>query len=334
MKAFEIVSPDGIDALTLADRPSPKPGPGDVLVRMRANSINFRDLATILDPVPRGLPFPRIPNSDGAGEVVAIGPGVTEWKPGDRVAGTFFRNWDSGGISAAVMASALGGATDGVLAEEVILPERGLVEIPDYMSYEEASTLPCAALTAWRALVEEGKLRAGETVLLLGTGGVSVFALQIAKMHGATVIQTSGSDEKLARIRSMGADHCINYRTTPDWQDAVLEITGGMGVDHVVEVGGGGTLARSAGSVRVGGHIALIGILTSDKIDPTLLMRKSVRMTGIYVGSRQMFRSMLRAFEAHELRPVIDRTFPFADAKDAYHHMEAAGHFGKITISL
>lgn len=334
MKAFEIVGPDGIDALHLADRPSPQPGPGEVLVRMRANSINYRDLATILDPAPRGIPYPRVPNSDGAGDVLAVGPGVTTWKAGDRVAGTFFRDWDSGGISAAVMASALGGATDGVLAEEVVLPERGLVAIPDYMSYEEAATLPCAALTAWRALVEEGKLRAGETVLLLGTGGVSIFALQIAKMHGATVIHTSGSDEKLARVRAMGADHCINYRETPEWQNAVLDLTGGVGVDHVVEVGGGGTLARSAGAVRVGGHIALIGILTMDKVDPTLLMRKSVRMTGIYVGSRQMFRSMLRAFEAHEIRPVIDRTFALADARAAYHHMQAAGHFGKITISM
>lgn len=334
MKAFEIVSPDGIDALKLADRPTPEPGPGEVLVRIRANSINFRDLSTILDPEPRGIPYPRIPNSDGAGEVLAIGPGVTEWKAGDRVASTFFRDWDSGGISAAVMASALGGATDGVLAEEVILPERGLVAIPDYISYEEAATLPCAALTAWRSLVEEGKLRAGETVLLLGTGGVSIFALQIAKMHGATVIQTSSSDEKLARVKSMGADHCINYRDTPEWQDAVMEITGGIGADHVVEVGGGGTLARSAGAVRVGGHIALIGILTMDRIDPTLLMRKSVHMTGIYVGSRQMFRSMLRAFEAHQIRPVIDQNFPLTEAREAFHHMKAAGHFGKITISL
>ena len=334
MKAFEIVNANGIDALNLADRPSPKPGPGEVLVRMRANSINFRDLATILDPEPRGIPYPRIPNSDGAGEVVATGPGVSAWKAGDRVAGTFFRDWDSGGITAAVMASALGGATDGVLAEEVILPERGLVAIPDYMSFEEAATLPCAALTAWRALVEEGKLRAGETVLLLGTGGVSIFALQIAKMHGATVIHTSSSDEKLARVRSMGADHTINYRETPEWQDAVLDLTNGVGVDHVVEVGGGGTLARSAGAVRVGGHIALIGILSMDRVDPTLLMRKSVRMTGIYVGSRQMFQSMLRAFEAHEVRPVIDRTFPFTESRDAFHHMQKAGHFGKITISL
>ncbi len=333
MKAYEIVGADGIDALALSDRPTAQPGPGEVLVRMRANSINFRDLSMILDPVPRGIPFPRIPNSDGAGEVVAVGTGVTEWKTGDRVAGTFFRNWDSGGITAAIMASALGGATEGVLAEEVILPERGLVAIPDYMSYE-AATLPCAALTAWRSLVEEGKLRAGETVLLLGTGGVSIFALQIAKMHGATVIQTSGSDEKISRIKSMGADHTINYRSNPDWQDAVLDLTDGVGVDHVVEVGGGGTLARSAASVRVGGHIALIGILTTDRIDPTVLMRKSVRMTGIYVGSRQMFKSMLTAFEAHETRPVIDRTFPFENAKDAYHLMEKTGHFGKITISL
>ena len=334
MKAFEIVGPGGVDTLTLTDREDPSPGPGEVLVRMHANSINFRDLSIVSDPVPRGIAFPRIPNSDGSGEVLAVGDGVTRWRPGDRVIGTFFRNWRDGGITEAVMASAHGGAVDGVLAEKVVFPEDALVAVPDHMSFEEAATLPCAALTAWRALIEEGGLKAGETVLLLGTGGVSVFALQIAKMHGAVVTVTSSSDAKLARMKEMGADHLVNYKTEPEWQEAVKQANDGRGVDHVVEVGGAGTLERSIESVRVGGHIALIGILTSSRIEPTPLMRKSVRLNGIYVGSQRMFEDMNRAFTAAKLRPVIDKSFAFEDARAAYRHMEAAGHFGKIIVSL
>lgn len=334
MKAWEIVSAGGIDALALNERETPKPGPGEVLVRMRASAINYRDLSTVENPAPRNIPYPRIPNSDGAGEVIAAGPGVTGWKPGDRVAGCFFQNWPAGGISAGAMATALGGPIDGVLAEEVVLRAGGLVAIPDHLSFEEAACLPCAAVTAWNCLIAGGGLKAGETVLLLGTGGVSIFALQIALAQGARVIMTSSSDEKLARVREMGAHETINYRDTPDWEARVLDLTGGRGVDHVVEVGGAGTLEKSIAAVRVGGRIAYIGILTGGAIDPTAIMRKSVRLQGVYVGSRAMFEDMNRALALHALHPVIDRVFPFAEARDAFHHMKAAGHFGKIVVSI
>jgi NADPH:quinone reductase-like Zn-dependent oxidoreductase len=334
MKAYEIVGADGIDALRLADRPGPEPGHGEVLVRIRASAINYRDLATILDPAGRGLPYPRIPNSDGAGEVLAVGPGVTRFAPGDRVAGTFFQRWEAGPITADAMASALGGALDGVLAEEVVLGERGLVAVPAHLSFEEAATLPCAALTAWHALVEKGRLRAGETVLLLGTGGVSVFALQFAALHGARPIVISSSDAKLERAQSLGAWRTVNYRATPDWDRAVLDLTDGVGVDHVVEVGGAGTLERSIAACRIAGHIVLIGVLTGGASNPTGIMRKSLTVHGIYVGSRAMFERMNRAIAAAGLRPVIDRAFAFDDARAAYHHMQAAAHFGKIVVTF
>lgn len=334
MRAYEIVSADGIDALHLADRPARDPGPGEVLVRIRASSINYRDLLTILDPVARALPYPRVPNSDGAGEVLAVGPGVTRLKPGDRVAGTFFQRWDDGPITADAMASALGGALDGVLAEEVVLAERGLVHVPAHLSFEEAATLPCAALTAWHALVEKGGLKAGETVLLLGTGGVSIFALQLAVLHGAQAIVLSSSDLKLEQARGLGAWQTLNYRATPEWAETVLDLTDGAGVDHVVEVGGAGTLERSIAACRVGGHIALIGVLTGGQINPTLIMRKSLTVHGIYVGSRAMFEAMNRAIAAATLRPIIDTRFTFDDARAAYHHMQGASHFGKIVVTL
>lgn len=334
MRAYEIVGPGGIDALRLAERASPQPGHGEVLVRMRASSLNYRDLMTVQDPESRGIPYPRIPNSDGAGEVLAVGPGVTRFAPGDRVASTFFQRWDDGPITADAMASALGGALDGVLAEEVVLAERGLVHVPAHLSFEEAATLPCAALTAWHALVEKGRLRAGETVLLLGTGGVSTFALQFAALHGARPIVISSSDAKLERARALGAWQTLNYRATPDWDRAVLDITDGEGVDHVVEVGGAGTLERSIAACRVAGHIALIGVLTGGQINPTPIMRKSITVHGIYVGSRAMFEAMNRAIAAAGLRPIIDRTFAFEDARAAYHHMRTAAHFGKIVVVL
>ncbi|MCA8928361.1 MAG: NAD(P)-dependent alcohol dehydrogenase [Alphaproteobacteria bacterium] len=333
MRAYEIVSDGGIDALALADRPTPAPGHGEVLVKMHASSLNYRDLLTVLDPRGRNLPYPRIPNSDGAGEVLAVGEGVRRFKPGDRVAGCFFQRWEDGDITADGMASALGGTMDGVLAEEVVLSERGLVRIPAHLSYAEAATLPCAALTAWNALVEKGRLMAGETVLLIGTGGVSIFGLQIAAMHGARSVIISSSDEKLERARAMGAWGTVNYRATPDWQHAVLDLTDGRGVDHVLEVGGAGTLPRSIASTRVAGHIALIGVLTGGEINPALIFRNSLRVSGIYVGSRAMFERMNRAFEAAELRPVLDRTFAFEDARAAFHHLQAAGHFGKVVIA-
>ena len=334
MKVWQIVGEGGIDALELAERPSPEPGPGQVRVRVRANSINYRDLGTVRAPGQRGVALPRIPNSDGAGEVTALGPGVAGIGAGDRVAGCFFQNWAAGDISAAAMASAQGGPIDGMLAEEVVLNADGVVPVPDNLDYAEASTLPCAALTAWNALVDKGGLKAGDTVLVLGTGGVSVFALQFCVLMGARAIVTSKSDDKLNRALAMGAWRTINYAETPGWASAARDLTAGIGVDHVVEVGGGGTLGQSIEAVRMGGHIAMIGVLTQGAVDPTPLLRKSIRLNGIYVGSQSMFLDMNAAIDAGGLKPAIDRRFAFADARDAYRCMEAAGHFGKIVIDF
>lgn len=332
MKAWQIVG-DGIDALKLADLDVAAPGPGELRMRVEASAINYRDLMTIKHAAARGIPLPRIPNSDGAGTVTAVGPGVTGIAVGDRAVSCFFQDWSDGACSPEAMASALGGALDGVLVEEVVLRAAGVVPVPAHLSATEAATLPCAALTAWHALVEVGRLKAGDSVLLLGTGGVSIFALQFATAMGARVILTSSSDEKLARARAMGAAETVNYKANPDWQKAVLDLTGGRGVDVTVEVGGPGTLARSVEATRVAGRIALIGVLTGGSIDPTAIMRKSITLQGVYVGSRRMFLDMNRALSLHGIRPVIDRTVPFADARAAYHAMEAAGHFGKIVIA-
>lgn len=336
MKAWEIVSDGGIDALALNDRATPEPGPGEVRVRIAASSVNYRDLSTIEDPAARNLPYPTVPNSDGAGEVAAVGSGVTRFEEGDRVMGCFFQRWPAGEITPEAMASALGGAIDGVLAEEVVLREDGLVRIPDHLSYEAAATLPCAAVTAWHALTEPRPVIAGETVLLLGTGGVSVFAQQFCNLLGARTIVVSSSDEKIARIRELGAGDTVNYRTTPDWHVAVRQLTGGAGVDRVVEVGGPGTLERSIAAVRVAGQISLIGVLTggAGQVVPTDIMRKSLTVRGVYVGSRRMFEDMARAIGLHRLSPVIDATFAFEDAREAYRRMRGAGHFGKLVIRL
>ena len=336
MRAWEIVSDGGVDALELNERPTPEPGPGEVLVRVKASAINYRDLSTIEDPVSRGLKYPMVPNSDAAGEIAAVGDGVEGFKVGERVASCFFADWPAGPITPAAMASALGGARPGVLAEYVTLPAGGVVRVPDELSWLEAATLPCAALTAWHALSASAPLRPGETVLLLGTGGVSVFAQQFCRIMGASTIATSSSDDKLQRMRALGAGETINYKATPDWERAVLELTGGCGVDRVVEVGGPGTLQKSISASKVGGTIALIGILTgaSGAITPTDIMRKSITLKGIYVGSRVMFDDMNRAIAAHGLKPVIDRTFAFEDARDAYRCMRAAQHFGKLVIEV
>lgn len=333
MRAWQINSHDGVDALECVERESREPGPGEVRLRVRASSINYRDLATVRDPASRNLPLPRIPNSDAAGEVVAVGPGVTEVAVGDRVASCFFQDWEDGPCTETAMASALGGALDGVLAEEVVLRARGVVPIPDHLGFEEAATLPCAALTAWNALVGAARVKAGDTVLLLGTGGVSVFALQFARLLGARAIITSSSDDKLARARDMGAWRTVNYTTHPDWEKQVLDMTGGLGVDAVVEVGGAGTLERSIAAVRVAGTIALIGVLTGGEINPVMIMRKSIRLQGIYVGPRRMFRDMNRAIACHGLKPVIHQTFPFDEAPQAFHAMARAGHFGKLVVA-
>ena len=335
MHAWEIISGDGVDALHLGERETPIPGPGQVRVRMNANSINYRDLITIEGAGARKLPFSIVPNSDGAGVITAVGEGV-KLKEGDRVTSCFFEEWIAGEITAPVMASALGGPRQGVLAEEVILLEDGVIPTPASLTDEEAATLPCAALTAWHALTLPRPVKAGETVLLLGTGGVSVFAQQFCTMMGARTIVTSSSDDKLQKMKALGASEVINYRTNPEWDAAVLELTGGSGVDRVVEVGGPGTFDRSVNAVRVGGIIGLIGVLTgvSGAINPTPIMVKSITVKGIYVGSRTMFADMIRAIEAHNLKPVIDQTFDFKDARSAYHAMRGAGHFGKLVIKM
>jgi len=333
MKAYEIQQSFGLDSLHLTERPDPRPGPGQVLVRMKAWSLNYRDLLVVKGQYNPRLKLPLIPLSDGVGEVSEVGAGVTRVKVGDRVAGAFMPGWVEGRLTDAKAKSALGGGVDGVLAEYAVLSAEGVVSVPAHLTDEEAATLPCAAVTAWNALVAAGDIHAGDTVLIQGTGGVSLFALQLARLGGAAVIATSSSDAKLARVLQMGAAHGINYKTNPDWEKKVLELTGGTGVDHVVEVGGAGTLPRSLKSVKTGGTISLIGILSGvGEVNPLPILMKSVRVQGIFVGSRQMFEDMNRAIALHRLKPVIDRVFPFSEARAALQHMESAAHFGKIVI--
>jgi len=332
MKAYEITT-KGIDALSLTTRQPAALGARQVRVRIRASSLNYRDLMTVLFGGMGGK-LPLIPNSDGCGEVIETGSEVTRFKPGDRVITTFFQRWLDGRITADVMKSALGGALDGVLAEEIVVDEPGVVALPDYMSFEEGATLSCAALTAWQSMVVKGGLKAGDIVLLQGTGGVSIFGLQFAVMHGARAIVTSSSDEKLERVKALGAWRTINYKSDPDWEKTVLKLTDGIGVDQVVEVGGAGTLEKSLSATRFGGMVGLIGVLTGfgGAVNPDAVLRKSINLQGIYVGSRAMFEDMNRALSAHQTKPVIDQTFDFDNAPDAYRCLEAQGHFGKVVI--
>ena len=325
-------------ALFLQESAEPAPGPGEVAVRIRATSLNYRDLLVRAGKSASGGSEPVVPLSDGAGEIVALGEGVTDWRSGDRVALTFFRDWLSGPFQMSYHAAARGGSCDGVLSEVVIAPAHSLVAVPATMSFTEAATLPCAALTAWHALMERGRpLAAGETVLCLGTGGVSTFALQIAKAAGARVILTSSSHEKLARARELGADETIHYLETPEWDREVMRITEKRGVDRVVEVGGPGTIERSLNSVAAGGVVSLIGVLTGfdpPKANLFTLVKKNAELQGIYVGHREMFVRMNAFLEQHAIRPVIDRSFPFAEAASAYAHLEGASHFGKVVVEV
>ena len=331
---------ENVAGLSLEPAPLPALGPTGVHVRLHAASLNYRDLMVALGQYNPNMQLPRILGSDAAGEVVAVGAAVTGFKPGDHVCTLFFQDWLDGEIQPLTGKSALGGAIDGVFATERILPESGLIHAPAHLSFEEAATLPCAALTAWNALVEQGHLRAGQTVLIQGTGGVSLFALQIARMHGATVILTSSSDEKLDRGRRLGAAHTINYKSTPDWDKAANDLTHDIGVDHVVEVGGQGTITRSLSAVRPAGHVHVIGVLsgtgpeTGPGIDVRTILRKSIHINGIYVGNRAMFERMNAAISANKLKPIIDRIFPFAEARSAFEHMQHGSHFGKIVLSL
>ena len=335
-RAVRIIDQTTIDALEFVDLKVAAPGPGEVLVRMHAVSLNYRDLLVATGRYGPSLPKPLTLCSDGAGEVVAIGEGVTIFKPGDRVASSFFQTWQGGQFSKSYLPSALGGSIDGCLTTLRLFSEHGLVPLPAHLSFAEGATLPCAALTAWHSLVPTANLQPGQTVLLLGTGGVSIFGLQFAKMLGAKAIITSSSDEKLERARSLGADETVNYKTHPDWEAEVLRLTGGKGVDVVLESGGAGTLQKSIKSTRFGGQISLFGVLTgvTESLNVGALLHGNLRLQGIYVGSVDMFHQMNAAITQHTLNPVIDRTFAFTEAKAALHFMESAQHFGKLVITL
>ncbi len=335
MKSWRVLESFGIENLRPVDLPDPIPAQGQAVVRVRACSLNYRDLLVAKGAYGRAVKAPLTPLSDGAGEVLSVGPGVTRVKPGDRVCGIFMQRWIEGGPDDDKATSAMGGAIDGMLAEQVCLNAEGLVHIPDYLSFDEAATLPCAAVTAWNALFVSGGVKPGDSVLTLGTGGVSIFALQFAHMAGVRVIATSSSDAKLEKLTGMGAAAVINYKTIPAWDKAVRDLTGGIGVDHVIEVGGAGTLPLSIKSVRRGGHIALIGVLTGGgEMDPRPVLVKSIRLQGIYVGSREMFEAMNRAIALAGLKPVIDRVFPADGIADAMNHLESGAHFGKVCVAL
>ena len=335
-RALRIEGALGLENLQVVSVPVEEPGRGEVRVRLRAASLNYRDLMTVVGTYNPKLQLPRIPGSDGAGEVTAVGEGVTQFKAGDRVTSLFFQDWLDGDQLPETGKSALGGAIDGTFVTERMFSEDGVIATPEFLTDEEASTLPCAALTAWNALVEKGRLAAGETVLVMGTGGVSVFALQFAKAQGARVILTSSSYEKLERGRGMGADETINYRTTPEWETEVLRLTGGRGADHVVEVGGSGTLAKSLKAVRPNGQVYLIGVLSSPGagVDVMPVLSKSIYLEGVYVGSRAMFRRMNAALVVNGVKPVVDRVFGLEEGRGALEYLQGAGHFGKVVLRL
>ena len=335
MRAYEIQE-FGIDKLALVERDTPEPGPYEVLVRMRAASLNYRDMMVVSGTYNPRMKLPAMPFSDGAGEVVAVGDAVSKWKIGDRVCSTVIPGWIDGEPSAEKSKTAIAaGGADGILREYAVFNEEAIVGVPEHLSFDEAATLPCAAVTAWNALVVSGKIKAGDTVLTLGTGGVSIFALQIAKHFGARVISTSSSDEKLEKVRKLGADETINYRGREDWDKAVLELTDGRGVDHVIEVGGTGTLTKSVKSVRVGGHIALIGALDmAGEFNPVPVFMKGIRVQGIFIGSREMFEGLNAMIAASGMTPVVDRVFDFSEAREALKYMESGSHFGKIVLKI
>ncbi len=335
MKAYEIRDGFGYDHLTLINRPDPTPGPGQVLVRVRAVSLNYRDHLTVTGAYNPRQPLPLIPCSDGAGVVEAVGEGVTRVRPGDRVMTIFAQDWLGGRPTPERIRSTLGGPRDGVLAELIVLSEQGLVKTPPELNDEEAATLPCAGLTAWNALTKFEPFGAGQRVLVLGTGGVSIFGLQFAKAMGAEVIVTSSSDDKLERARQLGADHVINYRDTPEWGKEARRLTGGQGVDVVLEVGGAGTLAQSIRATAAGGLIALIGVLAGDAKAPNLtpVFMNGIRVQGLLVGSRDDFERMAAAVAHLRLKPVVDRTFSMDNGPDAFQRLARGNHIGKVVIT-
>jgi NADPH:quinone reductase-like Zn-dependent oxidoreductase len=341
MQAYPI-NQFGLYFLERTELPMLQIAPGKVLIRIHAVSLNYRDLMMVKGLYNAKMALPRIPCSDGAGEVVAVGDGVNRFQAGDRVCGIFMQRWIDGPLTAEKSKAALGGDIDGMLAEYALLDEDGVVRFPEHLSYEEAATLPCAGVTAWNALHQAGETahpaKAGDTVVVQGTGGVSIFALQFAKLLGARVIGTSSSDEKLKRASELGLDAGCNYKNHPEWSKWVLELTGGKGADRVIEVGGSGTFEHSLRAVRVGGLVAQIGILSGAlPIEPRVLtpiLHKQIHVQGIYVGSRAMFEEMNAAITKAKLRPVIDRVFGFDQAREAFLHMQSASHFGKIVIQI
>lgn len=336
MHVYEIQTAFGLDHLQRVERPDPRPGPGQVLIGMRAVSLNYRDVLTVAGHYNPKQPLPLIPCSDGVGVVREVGPGVTGLAVGDRVATLFAQSWPSGAPTRDKLRGTLGGPLDGTLAEQMVLPASGVIPVPAFWTDAEAATLPCAALTAWSALVTQGNVGPGDTVLVQGTGGVSIFALQIARLLGARVIVTSSSDAKIERAIALGAQAGINYRDVPEWGTAARALTDGEGIDHIVEVGGAGTLQQSLRAIRVGGTISVIGVLsgTASELNIIPVLMQNVRLQGILVGHRDGFAAMIRAFDQHQLRPVVDQTFAFEDTIDAFRHMMAGAHFGKVCIAI
>ena len=334
MKAVQIER-FGIDELAFNEIDRPTPIAGEVLVRMRASSLNYRDLMMVEGTYNSRLKLPLVPFSDGAGEVVEVGEGVSRWKVGDRVCPIFMQGWVDGELDYSKSKSTLGGDLDGCLRQYAAFNEAGLVRIPDHLSFEEAACLPCAGVTAWNALMVSGGLQKGDTVLCQGTGGVSLFALQFAKAAGAEVTITSSSNDKLERAKGLGADHVINYREREDWDTVALELTNKRGVDHVVEIGGPGTLQRSMRAVKIGGHIAVIGVVAGKgEFTNVPIFMKALKLIGVFVGSRVMFEDMNRFVTDKSIRPVVDSTFEFDQVRDALELMKSGGHFGKILVRI
>ena len=335
MNIIQVCSPAGLDNLRPATAEARDPGPGEVQVRIEASSLNFHDYVVALGLLP--VDDGRIPMSDGAGTVTAVGEGVTAFAEGDRVMSAFFPNWQDGPADEAGKISEVpGDMVDGYAAEVVTYRQECFTRIPEGYSFAEAATLPCAALTAWRALMVEARVKAGDTVLVQGSGGVSIFALQFARAAGCRVIATSSSGEKLERLGELGAEQLINYKETPAWGDAVLEMTAGRGVDVVVEVGGSGTVPQSVRAVAMGGHISMIGVLTgfAGEVPLAELFQKNAVLSGITVGSRRSQLDMVHAIEANGIRPVIDRSFALGDIAEAFRFQESQQHFGKICLSM
>ena len=339
MRALSVTEPWGFDQIKVVEAPDPVPGHSEVLVRMRAVSLNYRDMLMVMGMYGRGPSTAAAaitPFSDGCGVVEAVGPGVTRVKPGDRVATLFFQAWNSGPPTMEKLSSALGFPVPGAGRELGVFSQDGVSKVPEFLTDQQVATLPCAALTAWRATFDDARLEPGDTVVLQGTGGVSVFGLQFAHAAGYRTLITSSSDEKLQRAKALGADHLVNYREVPEWGKAVREATGGVGADMIVEVGGGGTIDQSMRAIKIGGHIAIVGVVAGPGagFNPASLIGNSARLQGVSVGSREMFEAMCRAIELHRIQPVVDKVFPWTDVAEAFKAMQGGQHFGKIVLQF